>query len=125
MFNFDAKQDYTLISVTSAHFDVKMAEKLMQSCVQLSEKDSPNFIVDFSACQSLDAAAGALLETIHNQCYNENQSFVCTGFNDTLLQQLKAQQLHFSINITPSFIEAEDIVRMENLERDLLNGLDE
>ena len=124
MFNFDAKQDYTLISVTSAHFDVKMAENLMQSCVQLSEKESPNFIVDFSACQTLDAAACAFLENIHNQCYKENQSFVCTGFKDELLQQLKAQNLHFTLNITPSFIEAEDIVRMENLERDLLNGLD-
>ncbi len=124
MFNFDAKQDYTLISVTSAHFDVKMAENLMQSCVQLSEKESPNFIIDFSACQTLDAAACAFLENIHNQCYNENQSFVCTGFKDELLQELKAQNLHFTLNITPSFIEAEDIVRMENLERDLLNGLD-
>ncbi|MFN5941804.1 MAG: hypothetical protein ACK44S_01300 [Bacteroidota bacterium] len=124
MFNFDAKQDYTLISVTSAHFDVKMAENLMQSCVQLSEKESPNFIVDFSACLTLDAAACVFLENIHNQCYNENQSFVCTGFKDELLQQLKAQNLHFTLNITPSFIEAEDIVRMENLERDLLNGLD-
>ena len=124
MFNFDAKQDYTLISVTSAHFDVKMAENLLQSCVQLSEKESPNFIIDFSACQTLDAAACAFLENIHNQCYNENQSFVCTGFKDELLQQLKAQNLHFILNITPSFIEAEDIVRMENLERDLLNGLD-
>jgi anti-anti-sigma regulatory factor len=124
MFNFDAKQDYTLISVTSAHFDVKMAENLMQSCVQLSEKECPNFIIDFSACQTLDAAACAFLENIHNQCYNENQSFVCTGFKDELLQQLKAQNLHFTLNITPSFIEAEDIVRMENLERDLLNGLD-
>ena len=124
MFNFDAKQDYTLISVTSAHFDVKMAENLMQSCVQLSEKESPYFIIDFSACQTLDAAACAFLENIHNQCYNENQSFVCTGFKDELLQQLKAQNLHFTLNITPSFIEAEDIVRMENLERDLLNGLD-
>jgi len=124
MFNFDAKQDYTLISVTSAHFDVKMAENLMQSCVQLSEKESPNFIVDFSACQTLDAAACAFLENVDNQCYNENQSFVCTGFKDELLQQLKAQNLHFTLNITPSFIEAEDIVRMENLERDLLNGLD-
>jgi len=124
MFNFYAKQDYTLISVTSAHFDVKMSENLMQSCVQLSEKESPNFIVDFSACQTLDAAACAFLENIHNQCYNENQSFVCTGFKDELLQQLKAQNLHFTLNITPSFIEAEDIVRMENLERDLLNGLD-
>lgn len=124
MFNFDAKQDYTLISVTSAHFDVKMAENLMQSCVQLSKKESPNFIVDFSACQTLDAAACAFLENIHNQCYNENQSFVCTGFKDELLQELKAQNLHFTLNITPSFIEAEDIVRMENLERDLLNGLD-
>jgi anti-anti-sigma regulatory factor len=124
MFNFDAKQDYTLISVTSAHFDVKMAENLMQSCVQLSEKESPNLIIDFSACQTLDAAACAFLENIHNQCYNENQSFVCTGFKDELLQQLKAQNLHFTLNITPSFIEAEDIVRMENLERDLLNGLD-
>jgi anti-anti-sigma regulatory factor len=101
-----------------------MAENLMQSCVQLSEKESPNFIVDFSACQTLDAAACAFLENIHNQCYNENQSFVCTGFKDELLQQLKAQNLHFTLNITPSFIEAEDIVRMENLERDLLNGLD-
>lgn len=124
MFNFDAKQDYTLISVTSAHFDVKMAENLMQSCVQLSEKESHNFIVDFSACQTLDAAACAFLENIHNQCYNENQSFVCTGFKDELLQQLKGQNLHFTLNITPSFIEAEDIVRMENLERNLLNGLD-
>jgi anti-anti-sigma regulatory factor len=124
MFNFDAKQDYTLISVTSAHFDVKMAENLMQSCVQLSEKESPNFIIDFSACQTIDAAACAFLENIHNQCYNENQSFVCSGFKDELLQQLKAQNLHFTLNITPSFIEAEDIVRMENLERDLLNGLD-
>jgi len=124
MFNFYAKQDYTLISVTSAHFDVKMSENLMQSCVQLSEKESPNFIIDFSACQTLDAAACAFLENIHNQCYNENQSFVCTGFKDELLQQLKAQNLHFTLNITPSFIEAEDIIRMENLERDLLNGLD-
>jgi anti-anti-sigma regulatory factor len=124
MFNFDAKQDYTLISVTSAHFDVKMAVNLMQSCVQLSEKESPNFIINFSACQTLDAAACAFLENIHNQCYNENQSFVCTGFKDELLQQLKAHNLHFTLNITPSFIEAEDIVRMENLERDLLNGLD-
>lgn len=120
-FKIDTKDAYTLISPLSDQLDDNLAAALGEQCTLLAENGSQNFIINFehvktSVCQAL----GTLL-TLHEQCYENERSLVFTGVGEELLQQLKHEQLHLSLNITPTLQEAIDIVSMEILERDLFN----
>lgn len=120
-FKIDTKSNYILIQSDSEDLSVNMAEALRQKVKDLSGKDSCNFIIDLKSCTQMEIEAGNLLLDLHNRVYDEGGSLVLTNLSDEVLQTMKKEQLHLSLNLTPTLIEAVDIISMEILERDLLN----
>jgi anti-anti-sigma regulatory factor len=66
-----------------------------------------------------------MIYEMQQKFYNDNNSFVICGINKSILNQFEALELLDTMNITPSESEAWDIVQMEEIERELLNGFDE
>jgi anti-anti-sigma factor len=120
-FKIDTKPNYTLIQSDSKELNVNMAEALRQKVKELSEKDSRNFIIDLKNCLQIELEAGNILLDLHNRVYESEGSLVFTNLEDEVLQTLKKEQLHLSLNLSPTQIEAVDIISMEILERNLLN----
>lgn len=120
-FKIDTKDIYTLITPVSSTIDANLTGALGQKRAELGQSVSPNLIIDLSNCESADASAYDGLIRLHTDCYSEGHSLVFTGLTEPVLDDFKKNNIDTALNITPTLIEAIDIISMEMLERDLLN----
>ncbi len=121
-FKIDTKESYSIIIPTAPHIDANMTAALSQKCTELAQSGSNNYIIDLQNCTSADNTSFDDLVQMHENCYNNSQSLVFTGIANSIMQQMKDGEVDLSLNIAPKMIEAVDIVSMEILERDLMDG---
>lgn len=119
-FKIDTKNNYTLIVPETTEIDEKMAEDLRQKINDLLIKGDYNFIVDLSNCINCNLSAGNKLLELHESIYSNGRSLIFTNLQNDVHQSMKKEQWHLSLNLAPTLIEAIDIMKMENIERDLL-----
>lgn len=120
-FKIDTKPTYLVITPITNHLDANLADALRQKCTELTESGSHNFIIDLHNCLDADKASFANLTSLHEDCYNNEQSIVFTGLQDDVMSALKEEETDQALNIAPKMAEAIDIISMEILERDLFN----
>lgn len=121
-FKFETKETYTTILLESSVLDVNMAEELFTTIKTGTQNDTNNFIIDFANIQKYEIEANELLLELHEYVYNVmNGSIVFTQLSSEVNNKFKQERMHLSLNITPTFIEAVDIISMEVMERDLLS----
>jgi len=120
-FKTDAKTNYTLIQPENGPLSAKMAAELRQKVNELLEHNSTNFIIDLKQQPEMAIEAGIALLELHHQLYENGHSMVFINLQEAVLQSMKKEQLHLSLNLSPTLIEAIDIISMEILERDILN----
>lgn len=120
-FKIDTKDNYVLISPENSEINVNMAEEVRQIIETHKTTDINNFILDVSNCTTFDVLSNTHWLDLHEHTYNELLgSLVFTQLTDEVNQKMKQERLHLSLNITPTLIEAIDIINMEILERELL-----
>jgi len=120
-FKIDTKDNYVLISPENSEINVNMAEALRQIIDTHKTTDTNNFIIDLANCSTFDVLSNTYWLDLHEYTYNELfGSLVFTNLTEEVNQKMKQERLHLSLNITPTLIEAKDIVNMEILERELL-----
>lgn len=120
-FKTDAKTNYTLIQPEQGSLDEKMAALLRQKVNNLLEEGSLNFIVDLKEQPEFALEAGVELLDLHHELYDNGHSLVFINLQEGVMQAMKKEQLHLSLNLSPTLVEAIDIISMEILERDILN----
>jgi anti-anti-sigma factor len=120
-FKIDTKPNYTVITPESGVMDVNLAEVIRQKVEESFGTGSHNFVIDLQNISSMDMSAGNSLQDLHHYVYEQGGSLVFTTLEDCVTQTMKKGQFHLSLNLTPTIIEAVDIISMEVLERDLLN----
>lgn len=123
-FKIDTKPTYAIITPVTNHLNASLTEALRQKCQELAESGSDNYIIDLHNCLDADKASFDDLASLHEECYNNSRSLVFTGVSEAVLKDIKATEADEVLNITPTMIEAIDIVSMEILERDLFNEED-
>ncbi len=119
-FKIDTKPTYTVITPDSGDLSVNLAEEIRQKVEEATKTGSHNFVIDLQNMISMDMAAGNVLLDLHHYIYSNAGSLVFTELEDCVTQTMKQGQYHLSLNLTPTLIEAVDIISMEVLERDLL-----
>jgi anti-anti-sigma regulatory factor len=120
-FKIDTKETYSHITPQSGHLDANLTGALVAKKEELAQKGSKNLIVDLSQCTKADPSAFGTLIDMHTDSYSENNSLVFTGIHEPVMEEFKKNNIDTALNITPTLIEAIDIISMEILERDLLN----
>lgn len=118
-FKIDTKPNYILLTPVSNRLDANLTAALSQKWEELTKSGSANFIIDLHNCLDADTTSFNELTLLHENCYNSSQSLVFTNVSEPVMQALKQDELDTILNITPTMIEAVDIVNMEILERDL------
>jgi anti-anti-sigma regulatory factor len=116
----EIKPGYTILTPQEGLLD-NQAQILTEKIKEQQQSGSKNFIISMKNCTDIDSTSAYALLELHHSIYEHTGSLAFCELNNVVLQKLKQEQLHLSLNLTPTFIEAVDIVNMEMLERELYN----
>jgi len=116
----ETKPTYTIIYADGGVLTTELAEALKLKMEEQKVAGCLSFIVNLKKLTDIETVAGNILMDIHNYIYDGDGSLVFAESPDNVLQKLKKEQFHLSLNLCPTMAEAVDILSMELLERDLL-----
>ncbi len=121
----DTKEKFTVLTPQAADLSVIMTEELVKTLHTYLQKDIPHVVLNLQEVAKLEAESGSLLAQCQQQFYEQNASLVICCLQPGVEADLDRQELLELLNVTPTESEAWDIVQMEEIERELLNGEDE
>jgi anti-anti-sigma factor len=123
-FEIEKKEKYTLIRSKVDKLDSTVSPLLKSELVLINNDGIRNVIMDLSDTRYCDSSGLSAILVGNRLCKNANGSFIVCNLQDSVKKLITISQLDTILNITPSFTEAEDLLFMEEVERDLLNGDD-
>lgn len=123
-FKVDTKEKFTTITVIEENINAKVAETLTEQCLTYLSKDVKNIILNLSAVNTVDETAANAIVKLQQNFYEQNASFVICNISASVEAVFEELELLEIMNITPTESEAWDIVQMEEIERELLDGDD-
>jgi anti-anti-sigma factor len=121
-FKIDTKERFHVITLPEPILSADMAAELSDLLLPHLQTDVKNIILDIKELQSLDEIAAEKLVKLQQNFYEKNASFVICGMQKPVEDFLDSAGLLELINCTPTESEAWDIVQMEEIERELLDG---
>ena len=120
----DTREKFHAITILEPVLAANMTEELEQCLLPVLEKDVKNVVLILKDIQTVDEAAAESLVRIQQEFYDNGNSFVICELTPAVEQSLEDNSLLEFMNVTPTESEAWDIVQMEEVERELLNGPD-
>lgn len=121
-FKTDTKEKFHAITVAETTFTADMAAELSDLLLPYLHNDVKNIILKLKELQSLDESAAENLVKLQQIFYENNSSFVICELQKPVEEFLDSIQLLEVMNVTPTESEAWDIVQMEEIEREMLDG---
>lgn len=125
----DTKEKFHAITVSETIFSAYMAAELtdlllpyLQNDACLPDRRIKNIILNLKELQSLDEPAAEKLVKLQQMFYENNASFVICEMQKPVEEFLDSLNLLEIMNYTPTESEAMDILQMEEIEREMLDG---
>ena len=120
----DTREKFHAITITESVLAANMTEELDQRLLPILEKDVKNVVLILKDTQEVDDAAAESLVRIQQAFYDNGSSFVICELTPAVEKSLEDNGLLELMNVTPTESEAWDIIHLEEVESDLLNGPD-
>ena len=118
----DTKEKFHAITVAETSLSADMAAELTDLLLPDLQIDVKNIILNLKELQSLDETAAQKLVKLQQNFYEHNASFVICEMQKPVEDFLDSNNLLEIMNTTPTESEAGDIVQMEEIERELMDG---
>ncbi|MFT3675103.1 MAG: STAS domain-containing protein [Chitinophagaceae bacterium] len=118
----DTKEKFHAITVAEPAISASMTEELAECLLPILQNDVKNVVLILSEVSSIDKEAAETLVNIQQQFYENSASLVICELQEPVENFLDQHELLELMNVTPSQSEAWDIVQMEEIERELLDG---
>ena len=118
----DTKEKFHAITVKETSLTADMAAELTDLLHPYLQNDLKNIILNLKELQGLDEPAAEKLVKLQQNFYENNASFVICELQKPVEEFLDHIGLLEILNITPSESEAWDIVQMEEIEREMMDG---
>jgi anti-anti-sigma factor len=118
----DTKEKFHAITLPGPSLSATMTEELSASLLPYLQNDVKNLVLILKDIQNLDNAAGEKLVEIQQIFYENNASFVICEMQPAVEEFLDQNELLELMNVVPTQSEAWDIVQMEEIERELMDG---
>lgn len=120
----EIKPAFIIITPEGAVLNEEFVAALASKTNEGSEANSGQcYIVDLSYAEYMENDALDALLNVHELVYEDQGSIVFTNLQESVMQKMKQERLHLSINITTTMAEAADFINHEIMERGLLNEL--
>jgi anti-anti-sigma factor len=120
----DTKEKFHVITLPGPALSASMTEELGECLLPYLQNDVKNLVLKLQDIQSVDIAAAEKLVYIQQKFYENSASFVICELQDAVESFLDKNELLEIMNVTPTESEAWDIVQMEEIEREFLDGED-
>jgi len=118
----DTKEKFHVISVQTSNLSGNMAAELSSYLLQQLQSPTRNIVLNLKELDSLDKEASERLVKVQQNFYEQNASFVICELQADVEEFLDKEDLLELMNITATESEAWDIVQMEEIERELMEG---
>ena len=118
----DTREKFHAITILEPSLAANMTENLDNCLLPYLQTDVKNVVLNLRDIQSIDNAAAERLVHLQQKFYENNASFVICELQKPVEETLDKQSLLELINVTPTESEAQDIVQMEEIERELMDG---
>ena len=118
----DTKEKFHVITLLQPNLSATMTEELTEILLAYLQTDIKNIVFNLKGLQSIDNISAERLVNIQQKFYEANASFVICELQPPVEQFLDRDELLEMMNVTPTEAEAGDIVQMEEIERELLDG---
>lgn len=118
----DTKEKFHVITVNSATLSADMTGHLDDTIIPYLQNGVPNIILNLAEVQSIDNLTAEWLVKIQQKFYEAGHSFVVCHLQPGVEKFLDDADLLEMMNVTPTTSEAGDIVQMEEIEREFMNG---
>jgi|HubBroStandDraft_2_1064218.scaffolds.fasta_scaffold1406252_1 anti-anti-sigma regulatory factor len=120
----DTREKFHAITILEPVLAANMTEDLEKSLLPILEKDVKNVVLILKDIPEVQDAAAAGLVKVQQAFYDNGASFVICELTPGVEQYLEDNGYLEVMNVTPTESEAWDIVQLEEVERELLNGPD-
>src|SRR5579872_1892659 len=120
----DTREKFHAITIQEPVLAANMTEQLEKCLLPYLSKDVKNVVLILKDIPELEEAAAECLVRIQQTFYDNGASFVICELSAPVEQSLEENGLLELMNVTPTESEAWDIVQLEEVERELLNGPD-
>jgi anti-anti-sigma factor len=118
----DTKEKFHVVTLIGPQLSATMTEELNNRLLPYLQTDVKNVIVNLKDLQSLDNAAAENLVKVQQKFYENDASFVVCELQKQIEDFLDKENLLEIMNTTPTESEAFDIIQMEEIERELMDG---
>ncbi len=120
----DTKEKFHAITIAEPTLSATMTEEIVDSLVPYLQNDVKNIVLILNETMSMEKVAAEKLIEVQQKFYENNASFVICSLQKEVEDFLDKNELLELMNVTPTESEAWDIVQMEEIERELLDGDD-
>src|SRR5690606_29468287 len=120
----DTKEKFHVITVNETTLSADMTGNLHDTLIPYLQNVVPNIILDLCDVEYTDNLFAEKLVKIQQKFYEAGHSFVISGLQPGVENYLDDSGLLEIINHTPTSSEAGDIILMEEIERELMEGDD-
>lgn len=125
----DTKEKFHVVTLPGPSLSATMTEELadcllpyLQNDACLPDRQVKNLVLTLKDIAEIDIAAAEKLMHIQQQFYENNASFVICELRKEVEDFLDQNELLEMMNVTPTQSEAWDIVQMEEIEREMMDG---
>ena len=118
----DTKEKFTVIRVQTPELSATLAADLNHQLQELLKGRERNVVLNLSGVKTISEEAGEILVRSQQHFYEAGASFVVCEIPQDVEDFLDSKDLLELMNATPTESEAGDIVQMEEVERELLDG---
>jgi len=118
----DTKEKFHVITLSQTELSATMTEELSDRLLSFLQSDIKNIVLNLKELQLIDNISAENLVKVQQKFYETSASFVICEVQPSVENFLDKDQLLEMMNITPTESEAWDIIQMEEIERELLDG---
>ena len=118
----DTKEKFTVITILDEFLSANMTADISNKLLPFLQNVVKNIVLKMEKVKQIDAAAAEAIAQVQQTYYENSASFVICDLQPEVESELEKLELTDVLNITPSESEAWDIVQMEEIERELLDG---
>ncbi len=118
----DTKEKFHAITVTDSSLSASMTGEIDESLLPFLQNEVKNVVLILKQVQTVEREAAEKLVQVQQQFYENSASFVICELQQQVEDFLDKEELLELMNVTPTESEAWDIVQMEEIERELMDG---
>ncbi len=120
----DTKEKFTVVTPIPADLTANIAAEIRETAISRLQEPVKNIVLNLEKVSAIEEECTSSLAELQQEFYEKNSSFVICCLQKPVEEVFAKMELLEYMNITPSESEAWDIVQMEEIERELLDGDD-